>query len=372
MWTAEEWYDEARAFAERNAAVARANAERCLQLLVDAATEWTREECVRELQKWNRERLDAVPDLSRYPELQGVRELVEARWRGWRDGAQMDDAQWASYCGWFSYYQRFLRIPGQARCSCVYFPTSDRGPLFASNLDSSPSEAFGPPEWIGGERFITGSVSSGVYLDELSPEIFPAPVHDLVNHHCATTDEGVEMFTRYNLFWGPCNFILVDRAHNVAMIEKSACRIGARRSPDGFGFVTAMTAEEPGMNAFLAERRDASVKARNLPPGNADEAYWAKQDKRRELMDGLLMEAKEHPTLDGLRGIMQFRSESLGNVAGNGERYLPDGPESEYTLRTTIWLLSEARAWWWARDGDTPSWENRKEDVCFENVPLWT
>lgn len=372
MWTVEDWYDEARASAELNAAVMRANAEMCLQMLVEADPEWTRDECILELKKWNQERLDAVPDLTRYPELRGVRELVEARWRGWRDGVQMNDAQWASYCGWFSYYQRFLRRPGRARCSCVYFPSSDRGPLFASNLDSSPSEAFGPPGWVAGEHFVTGSVSSGVYLDELSPEIFPAPVHDLVNHHCTTTDEGVAMFTRYNLFWGPCNFILVDRGHNVAMIEKSACRIGVRRSPDGFGFVTAMTAEETSMKAFLADRRAASISARNLPPGNIDEVYWAKQDKRRELMNELLDEARKAPTLNGLRSLVQFRSEDRGNVAGNGERYLPDGPESEYTLCTTIWVLSEGRVLWWAREGDTPSWENRKEDLCFENVPLWT
>jgi hypothetical protein len=155
------------------------------------------------------------------------------------------------------------------------------------------------------------------------------------------------------------------------MVEKSACRIGVRWSPDGFGFVTAMTAEEPGMHAYLADRRTASIKARGLPPGNADEAYWKKQDARRSLMNELLAEVRENPTYEGIRRMIQFRDPVRGNVCGFGERCIPDGPESEYTIRTMIYELRAARAHWWAQEGDTPSWKRPMPDVCFPEELSW-
>ena len=127
---------------------------------------------------------------------------------------------------------------------------------------------------------ISGGVSSGVYKDEKTPEIFPAPVYELVARYCRNTDEAVEMLTRYNHFWGPTNLLVADRQSNVAMIEKSACRIGTRRRNDGFGFITAMTAEEPGMRAFLADRRAAQQNSRRRYE-NADEGepcFLAKQE----------------------------------------------------------------------------------------------
>ena len=371
MWTVEDWYNEARAYAEQDAANIRTNADLGVQTLTHFGPDLTESEHVERLKRLHRERLDAVPDLSRYPELRGVRDLVEARWRGWCDGAGLNETQLAVRCTCRLYVDRCLLRLGLPGCSCVYFPRSDHGPIFASNLDSSPAEAFGPPVWRAGKHFMSGGVSAGIYMDELSPEIFPAPVHDLVEHHCTNTEEAVEIYTRYNYFWGGCNFVIVDRNHTLAMIEKSSCRIGVRYSPDGFGFVTAMTAEEPGMKAYLADRRAASVKARKLPPGNPDEAYWPKQDQRRELMNELLNEAREDPTLERMQRIMFFRSADRGNVCGDGDRYVPGGPEAEYTIRTAIWALREKRALWWAREGSIPVWENRKEDVVFSDVQPW-
>ena len=370
-WDVQAQYEAARRSAEQSRDAIREKAEFYLRRLDENAPHISRAEHVRRLIEINHQRLDAVPDLERYPELAGMREVIDARWRGLRDGAKLTEAQWAAQCGAWFYLQRYLMQPGPARCSLVFFPTSDHGPLFGSNLDTTLDEKFGPPGWIAGERILRGGVSSGVWMDEQSPEIFPASVEELVNRQCTSTDQVVEMYERYNYFWGPGNKIVVDRDHRVAMVEKSACRIGVRYSPDGFGFITAMTAEEPGMHAFLADRRTASVEARGLGPGNADEAYWAKQDQRRELLNELLDEARKQPTLELMQRIMHFRSPDRGNVCGNGDRYIPDGPESEYTLRTVIWLLAEGRAMWWARQGDSPVWENRREDILFNDVPLW-
>jgi len=303
-----------------------------------------------------------------------VRDLVEAAWRGTRDGAQMSDEQWAASCDANFYYHRYVcSSPARSLgCSYMFFPESDHGPILANNLDSSPAEPFGTPAWPAiSEHLIWGGVSSGVYGDEKSPETFPAPVPRIVGRYCRSTDEAVEMLERYKYFWGPGNVLLIDRDKNVAMIEKSACRIGVRRSPDGVGFITAMTAEEPGMNDFLRDRRAASLRARNLPENCADTAYWNGADHRRALMAELLDEARRNPTLERLRQNIQFRDPERGRVCYNGEILFPGGAPCEHTIRTTIWSLREGRAMWWAKESETPSFENRQEDVTFTDVWLW-
>ncbi len=373
MWTIDSWYREERDNARANAGQIRKMADHLLEGLQGHLNSST-DETARLLIESNRKRLQAVPDFKRYPELRGMPELVAAGWRGLKEGAGLTDAQQAAYCDYNFFYHRHVCTGkvGKMGCSLVYFPTSDRGPILANNLDSSPSEPFGPPSWpVASEHLIFGGVSSGVFLDEESPEIFPAPVHKIVTRYCRTTDEAVEFYTRYKLFWGPSNMLVIDRNHNVAMIEKSSCRIGVRKSPDGFGFITAMTAEDPGMSAYLADRRAASVKARKLPDPCGDTVYWKAQDRRRLLMNELLDDARKNPTLEKLRQLIQFRSPERGNVCGNGEILFPGGNESEYTLRTTIWLLREGKAMWWGKDGNKPSFENPKPDVTFNNVWLW-
>lgn len=373
MWTIDSWYNESRDAARANADQVRRMSDHLLSGL-GKSLNCSADETARVLRESNQKRLNAVPDTRKYPELRGMKELVAAGWRGLKDGAGLTDAQQAAYCDMNFFFHRNISTlkVGKIGCSYVYFPTSDHGPILANNLDSSPSEPFGPPTWIAvSEHLILGGVSSGVFLDEESPEIFPAPVYKIAARYARTTDEAVELLKRYNHFWGPGNLIVIDRNHGVAMVEKSSCRIGVRKSPDGFGFITAMTAEDPGMNAWLADRRAASVKARNLPAECADTVYWRLQDKRRALMNELLDEARKAPTLEKLRQIIQFRSKERGNVCGNGENYFPGGPDSEHTIRTTIYLLREGRAMWWAKEGDKPSFENRKPDVSFKDVWLW-
>lgn len=382
MWTIAGWYEEARSSAAAKPEYYRRWGDHYLRCYDNWMPGVPGDEIVRRLRSWNSQRLQAMPDLAKYPELRGMRELIDAQWRGYRDGAGLRDDQWAAYCSGNSYYHRHIatqigegspvRGTPESGCSCIYFPRSDRGPLLAVNLDSSPDEPFGEPEWpLANEHLIVAGVSSGIFLDEKSPEIFPAPVFGLVARYCRSTPEAVDMLARYNHFWGPGNLLVVDRSQKVAMIEKSACRYGIRHSPDGFGFVTAMTAEAPSMNAYLADRRAASLKARKLPAECADTAYWRCADNRRKLMNELLDEARRTPTVEGLRGIIQFRDAQRGLVCYNGERLTPDGPPCEFTLRTAVYLLAEGKARWWAREGGKPSFENRKPDVTFNDVWLW-
>ena len=374
MWTVSSAYERARKAAERDAESCRRTVDYLLEIYEGHLPGMSREEIGKILAESNQERLDAVPDLNKYPELRGVREIVAAEWRGLRDGAKLTDAQWAASCNGLFHLHRHISgdIGRETGCSSVFFPESDRGPILANNLDSAPSEPFGAPGWAAlNEHLVMQAVASGIFGDEPSPEIFPVPMDMLLGRYTRSTDEAVEMLERYNLFWGPCNAMVIDRDRHVAMIEKSACRIGVRRSPDGFGFVTEMTAEEPSMRAYLAETRAASLKARDLPEECSDTVHWRDADHRRELMQELLDEARKNPTLEGLRRIIQFRDPKRGKVCYNGEILTPGGPPCNFTLRTTIWLLREGRAMWWAKEGDKPSFENRKEDIEFKDVLLW-
>lgn len=375
MWNVKGWYDAAFKQAREKRLFHEQMADLQLTTYQKAFPEVSIDEIARKLAKSNRKRLDAVPELAKYPELRGVRDLMDARWRGLRDGAELSASRWAAACDGNYLYRRHLGESAAMTLGCtyVYFGHSDCGPLLANNLDSTPAEPFGPPEWLPGdsEHVILGAVSSGVWKDEKTPEIFPAPMYELVSRYCRTTDETVEMLTRYNYFWGPCNMLVIDRGKNVAMIEKSNCRIGVRRRDDGFGFITAMTAEEPDMRAFHTERRAEMLKDGGKSAPCSETVYWEGADHRRELLEELIDEAKAEPTLEKIRSIIQFRDKERGLVCYNAEEILPGGPPCEYTLKTTIWQMAKGRALWWAKEGDTPSFENKKPDVEFSDVWLW-
>jgi hypothetical protein len=373
MWTPRLWYEEARATAAADPAKVRTWADFIISRYRELPQGRDDRALLALLDGENRRRLAAAPDLALYPELRGMAEMIAAQWRGTADAAGLSPLQAAAHANGLWTYVRLTSSPEPSHgCSYVFFPHSDVGPILANNLDSSPDEPFGAPVWIPhNEHVILGGVSCGVFYDEESPEIFPAPVFKLVARYCRSTDEAVEMLTRYSQFWGPCNLIVIDRRKRVAMVEKSRCRIGVRYSPDGFGFITAMTMNEPAMKAYLHDRRAYSLKARGLAAPCNDTDYWAEADHRYQLMTELLDEARRAPTLEKLRQIIQFRDPVRGKVCYNGERLKPEYAPCEFTLRTSIWLLREGRAQWWAKQGDTPSFANRQPDVTYPDALRW-
>jgi hypothetical protein len=380
IWNIENWYSEARLQATAERIYYHNIAELRLAHLEEVLPDVSVAERGRRLVEFHRQRLEAVPSLIKYPELRGMRELVSSEQRGIQDGADFDETQLAAYCSGLIYAHRLLHVlhvnpslhsTGAAHCSYIFFPTSDHGPLLANNLDSRPTELFGPPCWPAiSEHLIFGDVSSGIFLDELSPEIFPAPVTKLVARYCRTTREAVEMLSRYGHFWGPWNRIVIDQDHMVAMIEKSACRMGVRYSTDGFGYITAMSALEPSMQAYLSDRRTASLVSRGLPTHCADTRYWNECDRRNRLLSQLLDKARKTPTLEMIRRIIQFRDPQQGHVCYNGEVFHLGDPPAEHTLRTIIWQLREHKAMWWAWKDGTPSFLNPQPPVEFPDV-LW-
>lgn len=377
MWTPQAWYDEARREAAGNRQYTRDMAVLCVNSMCEALPGVPRQEVARRLKLSNQRRLDAVPSLAKFPELRGMRELVKAEWKGTQDGAGLDDFHLDALVGFHFYYHRYVSAgrhdPGVAACSMVYFKDSDRGPIAGKNLDTSLTQPTGKPHWpIINEHLIIDGVSSGVPSDEESPEIFPAPVMKMVGRYCRTTQEAIEMFRRYNYFWGPGNMMVIDRDHNIAIMEKSACRMAVRWNDTGYAYVTAMTQEDPAMRAFVDERRERSLLERKLPTPCADTAYWGAQTKRRHLMNDLFVDAAKRRTVDSMRGFLQHRSKR-GCVAGNGETYIEGGPKSEYTVRTQVWILREGKVVWWLYDYENhrPSWENPQPEASYEGVWKW-
>ena len=108
LWTRQGWYRGAKDLAARNAGVIRGMAQLLFDNIRTNLPGATHDDVVRLLETSNRQRLNAVPSLSKYPELRGMRELVEAMWRGWRDGAELDAARWAALCDGQFYYHRVI------------------------------------------------------------------------------------------------------------------------------------------------------------------------------------------------------------------------------------------------------------------------
>jgi hypothetical protein len=384
MWSPQTWYEEAKRSAAACAPQVRQRADFTIDLYRPHFPKESDAQILKRLKDYADARLDAAPSFTQYPELRGVRELILAQAKGTQEGAAMTDAQLILWRDSNAYYHRFIATgkleKPVAKCSAVFFPDSDQGALYGSNLDTGLGEGFGPPNWpMQNEFLVCGGVSSGVFLDEESPEIFPAPVFAIMSRYARNADEAVEILTRYNHFWGPGNLIVADRNRRTAMIEKTACRIATRWSPDGYGFVTAMVQNDPDLKKYVTEKKYASLAPRGLDPNNCDDvAYWALQEKRNIFQQEMLDQARKAPTLEWMRKMLQSRDPVKGFCAGDGEPCRPGVPgtsQLEYTLTTKIILLDKRKSKWWARDNAKaiPSWDNPQPDYAFDNsVPHWS
>jgi hypothetical protein len=327
------------------------------QMLADAM-KLPKEEAVAQAVKDYKRRLDAVPSAAKYPELVGMRECVLAYHKGVSDGAgvALDDVMIRA--NFLTMVTRALRVStpqagdqatGQPGCTLVYFPESDRGPLLANNQDGTARYAHtNPPGWIVANKagIILGTVSSGLYNDDVSPEEFPAPVFMMVYEQCTTTAQVTDLLTKLTLFWGPCNLLIADKQGNSAVIEKSTCRHGLRKSSDGFIATTEMSAEEPAYKKFLWEKRVSSLAPRGLDKTSVDWAYWKACETRSSRLMSQVEKAKQAPTHEKIQEIIYENTGQVEQVHMTGMPCHPEQkPEDcEWSLRTTIWALNQGGA----------------------------
>ena len=316
-------------------------------------------------------RLAAVPDLSVYPELDGCREALLAEDRGMMEGAGLTPSDLGVQREYFWVCQQHAGRSGvlpDKGCTGVYIADSPVGPLAANNLDDWLDSApvplpAGPPVNAHGLGEI--SVSCGIFLDERSPEIFPAPVVYMTNELCANVHDAVELLTRYNYFWGPTNRLLFDKNGDSVVIEKSACRYGLRWG-DGYSYTTAIHMETPAMKPFVRERREEYLRQSGKGEECADAAYWRAARERHQLLAQLTQSAAANPSVAALQNVMQAR-QGAASLCLHGDKSHPDDEVVNYTLTTKIFELAHNRATVWrirAQDG-TPACGSEPERLSF-------
>jgi len=331
----------------------------------------SREEVMQAALQARRERLAAVPDLSRYPELDGAREALEASDEGLRDGGGYSPEQ-AAVCREYIWLCRKHSEQGgvlpDRGCTGVFIAQSPEGPLAASNLDDwidsaplpLPRAPLTTPLGLG--RI---DVSCGILLDEPTPEIFPAPVSHLLSELCGTVEEGVELLARYNFFWGPRNRLLWDKSGASAVIEKSACRYGVRWG-DGCSYTTAMHMETPEMKKFLHGRHCKYLQESGKGEDSIDGAYWRAAQARHHNLARLTQQAAQNPSFEALRSVMQSR-DGAASLCLHGDKSHRDDEHVNYTLSTTVWEVARNKATCWrirSQDGP-PACQSEPEEVCF-------
>ena len=188
------------------------------------------------------EKMGALPDLHVFPELEGMDCYLDEQARGFAAGAEIDVREVFLARYWKEMFFYFCGGGSLAadHCSEFWFPHTPNGPLLGKGWDDvmtwygdnpfpvppahpgePPVQKIPPQDKSRGFRR-SGTVNemglcldnsggaSYEYEEKSDKTLFPVPVNELVLSCCATTLEAVEMLTRYNIYWGPCNLVAGD------------------------------------------------------------------------------------------------------------------------------------------------------------------
>ena len=340
---------------------------------------WPVEVLMEKVKAFHRERIDALPDLNVYPELRGARERLIERYRGMTD-AGIDESTLA-FCQTMSFWRstRLYEETGKAyyaqpmpeKCRVVYVPDSDQGALHAKNIDDPltywepyPPYAANPPWPNTGPLWFDG-VGSGLHIDEIPPEIFPAEPLVLCREHCATVDEVEQFLVRYNYFWSHQNLLVHDNEGNSVAFEKTACRV-ATRGPNekGINYITGMGALDPGIRAHQTAMRQKYLDQEGETWDGPNGAFWKISQGKWDNMTRYIAELSENPTFEGLKSLLEQRDPS-GPMCCTGVKSHPDQPVGGCTLIIAIWLIAQKRLHRRQWRGDTPAYLDTPEIVQF-------
>jgi hypothetical protein len=303
-----------------------------------------------EVYKLDCQRLEAVPDATRFPETRGIADIVRTERQAFREGSGATDAEIAYYYSWTFYYSRRVNTryigiaPARNECSAAYLPDSaEGGPLYGRNWDVLPNawakSYIEPPREgaDGKKRMFVKGVSCSVFLDEEPEELFPVDPFALMPEDCKKVADGVEFLSRYRDFWGPMNCIMVDEDHDSVAIEKANCRMGVRKADsNGASAVGAVSFMVPEMREYKRERGLASIAKRGWTVDEApDWKYWQGADLRYERL--LKLAGQLDPRTARLEDMARVMTDHAvpypARVCLAGEGELGAGPhEREWTL----------------------------------------
>jgi hypothetical protein len=351
------------------------DAARCLATLLS----WPKEKVVAEVLAYHRERLDAVPDLTRYPELRGYRDLLVEEHRGMRDAGADDET--ISLAATLNFWRdtRLLQQTGRGwhapvmpeKCRVVYVPETDEGVLHAKNVDDPltywkprPPYPQGAP-WPWTHPLMFDGVGSGLHVDEIPPEIFPVGVLELCKEHCTTVDAATDFLARYNYFWSSQNLLIHDQHGNSMAFEKTRCRVATRKpNVKGVNFINGMGALDPGIRDHQRRMRAQYLEQTGQGPDTLESRYFAFCEKKWENMARLVERLPADPGLDDVTSLMEQRDPS-GPMCLTGQKVHPDEPAPGCTLVMDVWFMDKKKLHRRQWRGDTPAYLDTPEIVQF-------
>ncbi len=331
---------------------------------------------------FHRERVEAAPNTSKYPETRGESDILLKRYEGMADGGMGRTliALHESLAFWQKYRmpEQFGKIYNplvvgtlRERCRVVYMPESDHGPLHFKNVDD-PLESWTPrpPEeqgrpWPHTPLFFDGT-GSGLHLDEPAVEIFPLATKRLCREHCCSVEEVSEFMVRYNHFWGCGNLLVHDEEGNSVAFDKSSRNRIAVREPDssGLNYVNGMSSFEPEYEKFINSRRTLYLEKTGQGEDSVEACYFKSCNKVLQNMKRYMDELKREPTLSRLIAVMTSRDPD-GPLCKYGKRVHPDQPERQATLVQRLFFLKSRIAFLRQWRGNTPVWEDPWEQVTY-------
>lgn len=341
---------------------------------------WETDALIRKVQAFHRERLDAIPDLTTYPELRGYRDLIDAE-EGGLGEAGVDEATIAllkSLSFWRQtrlqqetgrpYYATVL----PEKCRILYLAESDRGALHLKNMDDpltywKPVPPHPPNSpWPYSHPLVFDRVGSGLHIDEIPPEIFPVDVHELCKAHCTTVPEATEFLVRYNYFWGSQNLLVHDYHGNSMAFEKTWCRV-ATRGPNqaGINFINGMGALDSELGAFHRQQRQKYLDCIGADWENSpDGCYFTVCENKWKNMAHYVDELSLNPTWENAKQLMEQR-DSDGPMCLTGAKSHPDQKVAGCTLRMDIYEMDHKRLHRRQWRGNIPAYLDKPEIVQF-------
>jgi len=334
------------------------------------------------LLEFSRERLASGLDLRRCPECRGLRRLVEAERRGFRDACP-DPLALAHHFDWGWFVSRRLNtrfvgkpvggasLPRDVGCTDFWFAdTAEGGPIHGCNRDDvlfrykrgfAPPPKAGPPDkpypLPGSGLTCIGGASAAVLCDDEPECLFPVRLDWVRPPEIKTLEEFVPFMERYRDFWGPGNSLWIDESWTFAAIEKANVRMGVRRS-QGWAAITACAYLTPDMNAFKKERDRRSFAARGWGEDCVDAAFWSGCERRyRRLMELVQVEHRRGATAVGAARIaLDHDAPFPDRICLAGERGHPDEKLTNWTLLSFARCVSgpNRRILYWVIDPTHP------------------
>jgi len=291
---------------------------------------WSVEKLTERVTAFHAERLAAVPEKSKFPELYPYTDVLAARYKGMKRGGMTDGmiAINESYTFWKKFFCEketgvfpWLGL-GRKRCHCrcVYAPETDRGAMETYNWDDAltawvPKDLPSRPRPAVQPKVTIRKVSNGLHYDSHEPALFPAQVFWLIHDWADSVDAAVELYTRYHAFWDDFNVLAHDDKGYAVALDKPGRGIPVLRQQndgDGIVFVNGQSGVDESVEAYVREQR---------------RIYLEKSKQAVDSYEGVYFKFSENVRANMLRRMAQFRTELTSEaLIGHITSGDPDGP----------------------------------------------